>query len=145
MADRDNKKLATEIYRTFCTAFDTRKWEHKRADRKRQLRFPVSIGGISMDFTLTVDVDRQLVRMVAILPEKVSEEKIPEVSAALCQVNCKLADGSFDLDMTDYAVAFRITAFFHNSRIGEAFVENMINFAIACIKRYRADILSAIA
>lgn len=144
MADRKRTKLAGEVYRTFCSAFAAKNWEHKKADRKRQLDFPVEISGESVDFTLTVDASRQLIRMVARFPEKVSAEKLPEVTDALCRVNCKMADGSFDLDMSEGRVTFRITAFFHNSCIGEGFVENMIFFAIACIKKYRPDILSAV-
>lgn len=144
MAERKSTKLAAEVYRTCCSAFDAKKWEYKKSDRKRQLDFPVVISGVSTDFTLTVDASRQLVRMVARFPEKVSTEKIPEVSWALCQANCKMADGSFDLDMTDSTVSFRIAAFFYSGSIGEGFVENMIFFAIACIKKYRPDITSVI-
>lgn len=142
MVDRKHTKLAGEVYRTFCSVFDAKHWEYKKSDRKRQLDFPVAISGESVDFTITVDASRQLVRLVARFPEKVSAEKLPEVSEALCRANCKMADGCFDLDLTEESVIFRITAFFHNSSIGEGFVQNKIFFAIACIKKYRPDILS---
>ena len=141
MTDRTKTRLAGEVYRTFCSAFTAKNWEYKKTDRKRQLDFPVMISGVSTNFTVTVDASRQLVRLVASLPGQVSTEQLPQAVTAICQANCRMADGSFDLNPADNRVSFRVTAFFHNSSIGEAFIGNMIGIAIAGIKKYSGEIL----
>jgi len=142
MADRTKTRLAGEVYQTFCSAFTAKKWEHKKSDRKRQLCFPVVISDVSTEFTVTVDASRQLIRLVANLPGQISNELLPQAIAAICRANSKMADGSFDLSPVDSRVCFRVTAFFHNSSIGEAFIGNMIGIAITCIKKYSGEIFS---
>ena len=54
----------------------------------------------------------------------------------------RLADGSFDYDITDGMIGFRLTYAFHDSVIGENLLQYMISWSLAVIDKYNDKFLA---
>ena len=109
-----------------------------------ELRVECSAKGddLPMDIKIRIDSDRQLVVLLSHLPFVVSEDKRIDGAVATCYVSNKLADGSFDYDISDGSVAFRITASFANSDIGMDLIKYMIGCSSLTVDEYNDKFLA---
>lgn len=142
MADEKKMELAKQVYQTLCSAIDNRNWNYTKDEEKLLVHFGVRGDDIPMQFLLVVDAERQLIRLMSPMPFKMSEGKRMEGAIATCVVTNKLADGSFDYDLSDGEIIFRMTASFRESQIGEALFQYMISCAGAMVDRYNDQFLA---
>ena len=70
------------------------------------------------------------------------EEPIRQVGAiAVSSANNRLADGSFDYNIKDGAVFFRMSASYRESKIGKELLEYMIRCSSMTVDRYNDKLL----
>lgn len=136
MADEISMALAQKVYNTLCTAIERRNWHYQREDEKLLVRFGVSGDDIPMDFVIIVDADRQLVRLMSPLSFRMPEDKLLEGAIATCAASYGLVDGNFDYDISDGTIAFRMTASFRESFIGDGLFQYMISCATVTVDSY---------
>ena len=132
---------AIRVYNKLCEAIDNREWKYERDDERLFVKFTVNGDDIPMDFIIVTDIKRQLIRLVSFLPFKFPEDKRVEGAIATCAATYGLADGSFDFDISDGSVAFRLTASFRESEIGEKLLQYMISCACAMVDKYNDKFL----
>lgn len=142
MADENKKNLAKEVYNTLCGAIEKREWNYEKDEEKLVVHFGVSGDDIPMQFILVVDEDRQLIRLMSPMPFKMSENKRMEGAIATCVASFGLADGSFDYDLAEGRIVFRMTASFRESVIGEGLFQYMISCACAMVDEYNDQFLA---
>lgn len=53
-----------------------------------------------------------------------------------------MADGSFDFDLSDGSITFRMTASFRESQIGEGLIQYMISCACVMVDKYNDQFLA---
>ena len=136
MADENNMALAKQVYETLCAAIEKRDWSFEKEEEALIVHFELNTEDFPMQLILIVDAERQLVRMFSPLPFKISEAKRAEGAIATCAVTFGLADGSFDYDIVDGTIAFRLTASFRDSVIGEGLLQYMISCTCAVVDKY---------
>jgi len=95
-----------------------------------------------MQFILVVDESRQLIRLMSPMPYEISEEKRMEGAIATCVASFGLADGSFDYDLSNGRIVFRMTASFRESVIGEGLFQYMISCSCAMVDQYNDQFLA---
>ena len=133
----DNKQvLAQQVYGKLIDALETRKWHYSREDDKLRVRFEVHGDDFPMNMIMSIDADRQLIRLLSLIPFNMSEDKRMEGAIATCVASFGLPDGSFDYDITDGTIGFRLTHAFHDSQIGENLLHYMISWSCAVIDKY---------
>lgn len=142
MAEEMKNAQAAKVYETLCAALDAREWKYTKEEERLLVRFGVSGDDLPMDFVIVVDAERQLVRLMSLLNFKFKEEKRVEGAIATCAANFGMADGSFDYDITDGAVVFRMTESFRQSTLGEGFFQYMISCACAMVDGYNDKFLA---
>ena len=142
MADANKMELAKQVYATLCNAVEKRGWKFGKDDAKLLVHFGVRGDDIPMNFIIVVDADRQLIRLMSPLPFKMSEDKRMEGAIATCVATYGMADGSFDYDLSDGEIVFRMTASFRESRIGEGLIQYMISCACAMVDKYNDRLLA---
>ena len=111
-------------------------------EEKLLVHFGVSGDDIPMQFILVVDAERQLVRLMSPMPYKMSEGKRMEGAIATCAASYGMADGSFDYDLSDGEIVFRMTASFRESLIGEGLLQYMISCSCAMVDKYNDQFLA---
>lgn len=142
MADEKKMELAQQVYQTLCEAIETRQWRYQKDEEKLLVHFGVSGDDIPMRFVIVVDADRQLIRSMSPLPFKMSESKRMEGAIATCVASYGMADGSFDYDLSDGTIVFRMTASFRESLIGEGLFQYMISCSCAMVDKYNEQFLA---
>ena len=95
-----------------------------------------------MDMVMSVDEDRQLIRLLSLVPVTMDEEKRMEGAVATTVATFGLPDGSFDYDITDGTIGFRQTVAFHDSDISENLIQYLISWACSVIDRYNDKFLA---
>ena len=142
MVDEKKMELAKQVYRTLCEAIEKREWDFEKEEEKLLVHFGVSGDDIPMQFILLVDAERQLIRLISPMPFKMSESKRMEGAIATCAASFCMVDGSFDYDLSDGTIVFRMTASFRESLIGEGLFQYMISCSCAMVDKYNDQFLA---
>ena len=129
MAEDMKLKNAQSVYKTLCDTLDARKWRYDKHPEDLIVRFEVVGEDLPMEFIAKIDVERELIRLVSFLPFKFSEAKRVEGAIATSQANFRLCDGSFDYNILDGKVNFRMTSSFRDSLISQELFAYMIDCA----------------
>jgi hypothetical protein len=135
MAEEKNVKQALEVYNTLRQALNEMEYRYTEDIEKLRIRLTVYGDDIPMDLLIIIDADRMLIRLMSSLPFKMSEDKRVEGSLLTNHVNYLLADGSFDYDMRDGEILFRLTASYRESLISTALLRYMINVSCSTIDK----------
>ena len=114
----------------------------KKDDEKLFVYFGVNGDDIPMKFILVVDIERQLIRVDSPLPFKMSEGNRMEGAIATCVASFGMVDGSFDYDIFSGSIAFRMTASFMDSDIGEGLLQYIISCSCAMVDKYNDKFLA---
>ncbi len=142
MDEQKKAAAAKKVYDTVCRALDNRDWTYEKEEEKLTVCFGVNGDDLPMDLIIAVDTDRQLLRLLSPLPFKFSEDKRVEGAIATCAASYVLADGSFDYDLSDGSIIFRMTAAFQQSEIGEMLIQYLISSSCAIIDQYNDKFLA---
>lgn len=142
MVDEKKMELAKQVYQTLCDAIERREWNFGKDEEKLLVHFGVNGDDIPMQFILIVDAERQLIRVMSPLPFKMSESKRMEGAIATCAASFGMADGSFDYDLSDGTIVFRMTASFRESLIGEGLFQYLISCSCAMVDKYNDQFLA---
>ncbi len=142
MADENKIALAKQVYQTLCNAIERREWTYEKEEAELDVIFGVNGDDIPMKFLLAVDADRQLIRLLSPIPFKISEAKRMDGAIAVCAASFGLADGSFDYDLADGSIVFRMTASFRESIIGEGLLQYMISVSCSTVDKYNDKFLA---
>ena len=142
MTDQNKTELAKQVYSTLCEAIQSREWHFEKDPEKLLVHFGVSGDDIPMQFILVVDEKRQLIRLMSPLPFKMSEGKRMEGAIATCAASYAMVDGSFDYDLSDGTIVFRMTASFRESLIGEGLFMYLISCSCAMVDKFNDKFLA---
>ena len=141
----DEKKIASAktVYTTLCEVLDHKQWKYEKDEKDLlTVHFLVRGDDIPMEFILIVDAENQLISLVSPLPFKMSESKRIDGAVATCVASYGLGDGSFDYDISDGKIMFRMTASFRESLIGEELFHYMISCSCATVDEYNDKFLA---
>ena len=141
MATEKELMLAKEAYNTLCAELDQMEWHYKTDDDKLQVFFGADGEDIPMEFLLECDANRQIVRLMSRMPFKFSEEKRVEGALVTCFANYRLADGSFDYNIGDGTIFFRLTSSFRESLVSKEMFEYMIRVSCFTVDKYNDQFL----
>ena len=133
----DQKKTqAREVYDILCEVFERNGWPYEQDDAELTVRFDVQDDEIAGEFFMTVDAQRQMIRLLSPLPFCMSQEKRIEGAIAVCAASYGMADGSFDYDLADGSITFRMNASFQANQIGEGLIRYMVSWATTTVYDY---------
>ena len=136
MADTIQTPSAKEIYKLICDALDERKWHYEKDDEENAVYVGVSGEDLPIKLIMLADEKRKLIRMLSPLPFKMSEDKRMEGALATTAVNYGMADGSFDYNISDGTIVFRITATYRESRIDTELIQYLIAVTVTMVEKY---------
>lgn len=142
MADEKNLALAKEVYETLCQAIENRNWTCEKEEDKLLVHFSVNGDDIPMKFIIVVDVKRQLITSLSPLPFTMSEEKRIDGAIAACVASFGMVDGSFDYDLSNGRISFRMTASFRDSKIGDGLFQYLMSCSCAMVDKYNDQFLA---
>ena len=140
MAD-EKLERAQKVYATLCSTLDAHEWHYKKDEEKLSIDCEAQGEDLPMEITIGVDAKRQLVMLFSHLPFVISEDKRLDVAIAVSAVNDKLVDGSFDYNIADGHMFFRMTSSFIESEIGNELFTYMLMVSCHTIDEYNDKFL----
>ncbi len=142
MADEKKIAQAKTVYDTLCRALENKGWHYEKEEEKFVVHFGVNGDDIPMKMFMLVDVDRQLIRLLSPLPFNFAEDKRIDGALAVCAASYGLTNGSFDYDISDGSVTFRMVQPFDGCIIGEALFDYMISLSCSIVDKYNDTFLA---
>ena len=144
MVDAKLRKTAEGVYELICKMLDGRNWKYDREDAELILHFGVNGEDIPMEFLIVVDAERQLVRLMSLLPFTAGADKLTELAIATSYANYKMADGSFDFDLVKGRIVYRMTTSYRESLLSEELFNYMVSYACYAVDKYNDRFLMLI-
>ena len=129
-------KKAVEVYDTLCSMLDNIGWKYDKVEEKLMIKSGVKGEDLPIDFLVIVKPRNQVVQFISSMPFNMPEDKRVEGALAICTANYGLVDGSFDYDLSDGQIVFRLTSSYRESLLSEALFEYMIMVSASTIDKY---------
>ena len=129
-------KKAVEVYDTLCSMLDNINWKYEKVEEKLMIKSGVKGEDLPIDFLVIVKPLNQVVQFLSSMPFNMPEDKRVEGALAICTANYGLVDGSFDYDLSDGQIVFRLTSSYRESLLSEALFEYMIMVSASTIDKY---------
>ena len=139
--EEEKTKRAQDVFQTLCAALDGRGWHYDKNEEKLRIDCSVQGEDLPMSLSIRIDVGRQLILLLSHLPLTIPEDKRMDAAIAVSAVNNVLIDGSFDFDVTDGHMLFRMTSSFLESEIGVDLFDYLIRISCLTVDEYNDKFL----
>lgn len=133
--------MAQGVYQTICDMLDSINFHYDRHDEDLVITLTVNGDDIPMNMIFSVDAEREVVRLFSPMPFKTEEDKRTEMALAVAIANYGLINGSFDYDLSDGEIRFRVTASYRDSILGKDLFRYMISIASSTTDDYNDKFL----
>lgn len=142
MADEKVLKHAQSVYETACRALDAKEWKYTRHDEDLVISCGARGEDLSMDLLIVVNPKAQVVSVISPMPFKINENKRVDAALAVCVANYGLVNGTFDYDISDGEIRFRIVSSFRESILSEELINYMVLLACGTVDDYNDKFLA---
>ncbi len=132
---------ARQEYDTLCRALDEREWHYEKHDEDLTITCGVSGDDIPMRLIIRIMPERQLAQVLSPLPFDIPEDKRVDVAMATTMINDRLANGSFDFDLSTGRTVFRLTSAFMGCNLSTEVYDYMIGVSVATVDEYNDKIM----
>ena len=132
---------AKQVYQKIINMLDNRGWKYERHDEDLVIASGVTGEDLPIAFIFAVKPKNHLVQFLSKLPVTMPEEKRIDGAIATCAASNHLIDGSFDYDVMNGSIVFRLTSSYLNSDISEDLLEYMLMVSAATIDEYNDKFL----
>ncbi len=136
MANEVDMNKAKSVYNTLIKMLDSIDWKYEKVEDKLMIKSRVTGDDLPIDFHVMVRPEKEVVQFISILPTEMPEDKRIDGALAVCVANYGLCDGSFDYDISDGQILFRLTSSYRESVLGEELFKYMIMVAAGTVDRY---------
>ena len=132
----NNMRKAVEVYNTVCSMLDNIGWKYEKVEEKLMIRSGVKGDDLPIEFVVMVKPKNEVVQLLSAMPFNMPEDKRVEGALAICTANYGLIDGSFDYDLSDGQIVFRLTSSYRDSLLSEELFKYMVMVSAATIDKY---------
>ncbi len=132
---------AKQEYDTLCKSLDEREWNYEKHEEDMVVTCGVSGDDIPMRLIIRIIPERQLAQVLSPLPFDIPEDKRVDVAMATTMINDKLANGSFDFDLSTGRTVFRLTNAFMGSTLSTEVYNYMIGVTATTVDEYNDKIM----
>ena len=136
MADKNEMISANRVYGSLLNIVRKNKYDFDDDEEIMTVNFDVKREASFIPFTITIDAERQLIRLYSPLDVQIDENNRVEACVNICKCSCELDMGSFDYDLYSGSIEFRMATSFNGSLISDKQIENMISYTCGVVKKY---------
>lgn len=126
MADEKLIKKANGVFDTICAVLDKIEFKYEKFPEDLVVRCNVSGDDLPMELLYFVNPDAECVSLFSYMPFNVPEEKKNDIAVAIAVANYGLRNGSFDFDMENGRVRYRLAQSYVGSILGEEMYISML-------------------
>ena len=136
MSDAYELEQARSVYAAILNMLDERGWKYEKFENDLVVRAGIKGDDLPIEFIMFVKPKNQVVQVVSKLPFNIPEDKRVEAAIAVSVANYGLVDGSFDYDISDGELRYRLTSSYRESLLGADLFEYMIMCAASTVDDY---------
>lgn len=141
MAEETERIEATEVFDTFCAMMDLRKFSYDSDREKLEIDFSMQGEDLLMPMKFRVLPDRYVALLISPLPFRAPEDKRLEMAVAISEINYRLINGSFDLDIRDGEILFRISNSYLESKLSTELFDALLITVTQTVDRFNDTLL----
>lgn len=108
MTDDKNIKQAKTVFETMCSAFDNYNLIYDKKEDEFELECIMSGEDIPMNITIKLFTGLDIIMLSSLLQSSTPKSNIIDMAIAVNYVNNKLMHGSFDFDVKEGSISFRM-------------------------------------
>jgi hypothetical protein len=131
-----NMRKAREVYGVLLGALESMDWKHTVGEEELSVNYIIENDDFSIGFSISLHLQNELIELYASMPLTFPEDLRAEGAIATTAINYKLRDGSFDLDLADGKMLFRMTSSYCDTLIGHGLFRYMINTSSSTVFHY---------
>lgn len=135
----DDIKIVTalNIYSDMCDVLDENGFVYDKDDDKLRVElFVANTNNISIKFIMMINIEMQTIMLTSPIDLKMSEDKQMEGILSACIASNNLPDGSFDYDLPNRSVSFRLTFSYKGSLVGKGLFLRLICYSYSIVSKY---------
>ena len=129
-------QTAQMVYETLCNSLTNRDWNFTRHDEDLVITCGARGEDLPVEIIIAVNDKAKVVSLYSPMPFNVNEDKRVDMAVAICMANYKLVNGSFDYDITDGKISFRLVSSFRESVLGEELFNYMLLVSASTVDEY---------
>jgi len=129
-------KEAKKVFDTLVRMLDERDWKYEKHEDELLIRSGIKGEDLPIEFLMVIKPKNQLVQFLSKLPFSFPDDKRVDGAIAICAANYGLIDGSFDYDITDGEIIFRLNSSYRESVLGPDLFEYMIMVSASTVDNY---------
>ena len=114
------------LYKTLCQTLDNMRWGYSKEEDKLVVRTSAIGNDLSMDLYIKIDTERQVMYLKSPMPFIVPAPARDKLAKAVVMANYSMLNGSFEYDMSDGYLAFKIVVPYMESIVSEKVCHYMI-------------------
>ena len=132
----ENMQQAKAVYATIKKALANIGWTYDEDEEKLMIKTKVTGDDLPVDLALLVRADKDIFHIFSSMPFAIPEDKRVDAAIAACAANYGMVNGSFDLDLNDGQLLFRVTTGYMDTELSERLIEYMILVVVSTVDRY---------
>lgn len=136
MAEELNMEKAKEVYATLIRMLDGIEWKYEKHEDELLIKSGVRGDDLPIDFIMVVRPKNQVVQFISSMPFNMPEDKRVDGAIAVAVANYGLVDGSFDYDLRDGEIRFRLTCSYRESTLSEELFNYMVMVSASTVDNY---------
>ena len=138
----DKLAVSKDIFNRFCEYLKANDCRFNRDDEKLVAFFLVKSDNIDVKFLAVTEAEKETLRIMAMLPVNFGSGKRIDGAMVTTIASSGMANGSFDYDINNGSVMFRMTQSFMDSKIDSAVFDYMIDCSMMTIAEYYGKFLA---
>ena len=131
-----NVEKAREVFNDIVRLLDSKGWKYDKFEDDLVIKSGIKGDDLPIEFLLFVKPQNEVVQFMSRLPFDIPQDKRVEAAIAVCVANYGLVDGSFDYDIQDGEIRYRLTSSYRSSYLGDDLFEYMIMCAASTVDSY---------
>lgn len=129
-------RKAREVYESLVQMLVKRDWKFDRHDDKLLIKSGISGEDLPIQFIVRVIPENEVVQFLAPMPFNMPEDKRIDAAIAVAVANYGMINGSFDFDISDGEIRFRLTTSYVETELSDELLERMILVAASTSDKY---------
>ena len=143
-ANEQQIQNAEKVFGSICSMLDSINFRYETSKRDEDYMITCTVNGedIPMKMYIIVRTAREIVTLLSPMPFNTPEDKRIEMAMAVAIANYGIIDGSFDYDLSDGEIRFRLTASYIESLLGEELFKYMLYISANTVDHYNDRFLA---
>lgn len=136
MAQTVDMAKGKRVFEMLLQMLDRKGWHYDKHEEKLLIKSGAKGEDLPVEFVMVVSPEHQVVQFLSRLPFEIPEDKRVDAAIAVCVANYGLCQGSFDYDLRDGSITFRLTSCYCDSDLGEELFEFIMMVALSTVDKY---------